>query len=242
MTESDILLPSPTGPIDAVLFRPDGAPRRPAVLHLPDVGGPRESHRAMARRLAARGRLVLLPNPFHRTGRPPMMKFPANFSDPATRARFQELAAPLTPAVQEADAGFFVDALSTEAGGAPVAAVGHCFTGAQALRAAAARPERVVAAASFHGGRLVVEGADSPHRLLPRVRARLYFGHASNDATMPAESIAALEGSLREWGGEFRSETYPARHGWTVADHETFDPAQAERAFAALTALLDAAA
>ena len=75
-----------------------------------------------------------------------------------------------------------------------------------AVRIAAAVPDRIAAAASFHGGRLVMDDADSPHLLLPKITARLYFGHAVEDQSMTADQIATLEAALRDWHGAFESE------------------------------------
>ncbi len=100
------------------------------------------------------------------------------------------------------------------------------------MRAAAARPADIAFAASFHGGGLATDKPESPHLLLPKIRARLYFGHAIEDGSMPPEAIARLEDALRAWGGQFESEVYAgAHHGWTASDGQVFNPTQAERAF-----------
>jgi carboxymethylenebutenolidase len=107
------------------------------------------------------------------------------------------------------------------------------------MRVAAARPDKIAAAASFHGGGLFTDTPASPHRLLPRIQAELYFGHAVEDRGMPEEAIKKFEQALAEWGGTFESETYEgARHGWTVLDSPVYNEPQAERAFRKLTALL----
>ena len=121
-----------------------------------------------------------------------------------------------------------------------VAAVGYCFSGALSLRSAAARPEKVAAAASFHGGGLYkADDPASPHLALPQVNAQLYFGHAEGDNSMTAEQIILFERALFDWNGDYESETYAgASHGWTVPDNPVFNPPLAERAFAKLTELL----
>jgi carboxymethylenebutenolidase len=106
------------------------------------------------------------------------------------------------------------------------------------MRAAAARPDRIGAVASFHGGRLYTDQPTSPHRELPRIRARVYFGHAVEDKSMPAESIAQFEDALKAWGGRYESETYEgALHGWTVPGGHAYNHPQAERAFEKLARL-----
>lgn len=119
--------------------------------------------------------------------------------------------------------------------------VGYCYTGAFALRVAAACPGRIAAAASFHGGSLVTDSSTSPHLLLPRIHAQLYFGHAVNDRSMPEEAIRTLDAALEKWGGKYRSETYEgAYHSWTASDSPLYNAPQAERAFSKLTELLAA--
>src|SRR5947209_18084297 len=97
MVERDIQIEMPAGTADAVFFAPDEGAEYPGVLFLPDIGGIRDANRGMARRLAAEGYAVLLPNPFYRSGRPPLWTFPRNFAEQRTKDRFQELTLPLTP-------------------------------------------------------------------------------------------------------------------------------------------------
>jgi carboxymethylenebutenolidase len=116
--------------------------------------------------------------------------------------------------------------------------VGFCFAGGVALRIAAARPDRIAAAASFHGGGLATDAPTSPHLLLPRIQARLYFGHATQDRGMPAAAIEKLDRALDAWGGRYESKVYEgAFHGWTVPDSPVYNQPQAERAFQKLTEL-----
>jgi carboxymethylenebutenolidase len=107
---------------------------------------------------------------------------------------------------------------------------------------AAIMPDRIAAAASFHGGWLATEKPDSPHLLLGKVKARLYFGHADNDPLMPREWIDRLEAALRDWHGAFESEVYQgAAHGWTVPGRDgVYNELQAQRAFEKEVELFDA--
>lgn len=245
MTGQDIQIPMPDGTADAVLFSPDPVRPFPGVLHLPDIGSIREAHRGMARRLSAEGYAVLLINPFYRTSRPPVFDRPRVPGDAYTVQRMAELMAPLTPEAQRQDVAAYIDFLTAQPSvrSGPIGAVGYCFSGALALRAAAARPPQVAAAASFHGGGLYkADNPASPHLVLQQVAARLYFGHASNDKSMDADAIRHFERALTDWGGIYESETYQgAFHGWTVPDNPVFHPAQANRAFGKLTALFAAA-
>jgi len=244
MTEKDIEIKMADGTCDAVLYEAEDGRKRPGVIHLPDIMGIRASHRAMAKRLAEAGYTVLLANPFYRTARGATFDFTPNFAgDPRTMQRFGELAAPLTPEAMERDGGSHVNFLATQksVSDAMMGAVGYCFTGAMALRCAAARPDRIGAVASFHGGRLFVDEPTSPHLALPRVKARLYFAHAVNDHAMPQEAIDKFNVALKAWGGKYESEVYAdAPHGFTVADSAAYRQPQAERAFGKLKDLFAA--
>ena len=244
MTEQDLQLSMPGGIADAVLFSPDSSASLPGVLHLPDIGGIREAHREMARRLADEGYIVLLPNIFYRTGRPPVFDFPRKMGEERTMKRFAELTTPLTIEAQQLDLAAYIDYLLAQPGvhtGA-VGTVGYCYGGSLSLRAAAERPQQVAATASFHGGGLYKQDDPaSPHLVLPQVSARLYFGHAVQDNSMPAEAIEHLDHALAAWDGPYESEVYAgAHHGWTVPDNPAFNAPQAERAFEKLTELFAA--
>lgn len=241
MIQETPTIPTPDGAADAFIYRPDEGGPFPGVLHLTDIGGIRPAHHDMARRLAAEGYVVLMPNVFYRTGRPPVIAFSGGPADEATQKRMAELRAPLTPEAVERDAVAYVDFLAghpaVRPGGLGVA--GYCFTGSLALRTAAARPGQIAACASFHGGGLFTDAPASPHLALPRIRARLYIGHAVQDRSMPAEAIQGLDAAMAAWGGRGESEVYEgAFHSWTVPDSPVYNPTQAERAYQKLTALL----
>lgn len=243
MTEQDLWIPMLNGTADAVLFSPAPFTPLPGVLYLPDIGSIREANRGMARRLSAEGYTVLMVNPFYRTGRAPTFDFPRVAGEPRTMQRMAELVTPLTPEAQEQDVAAYIDFLSAHSTFRPgqLGVAGYCFSGAMALRAAAARSSQVAAAASFHGGGLYKrDDPASPHLVLPQVVGKLYFGHAENDKSMDAEAIKKFDQALADWGGSYESETYPARHGWTVPDNPAFNPEEADRAFCNLTELLGA--
>jgi len=241
MKEQDLQLTVPDGTVDAVLITPEGQDSFPGVLFCTDIGGIRDTMREMGRRLAAEGYTVLMPNLFYRVSRPPVFSFPRKPGDPATMKRIGELSAPLTPEALERDLPVYLDTLASQnsVSDGKIGAVGFCIGGGIALRSAAIRPERVGAVASFHGGGLyVADNPSSPHLVLPKVQAQLYFGHATEDKSMDAEAITHFTAALKEWGGVFESEIYEgARHGWTVPDNPAYNQPQAERAYAKLTEL-----
>lgn len=241
MIERDIQLRAADGSTDAVFFHPDGPGPWPGVLLYTDIGGNRDAYRQRARDIAGKGYAVLMPNVFYRTGKPPMFPFKPNFGDERTTKRLAEISGPLTPEAMERDAAAYVDFLAAqkEVRKGPIGVVGYCFTGAMALRTAAARPDKIAAAASFHGGNLFTDKPTSPHLVLPQIKARLYFGHAVQDRGMPQEAIDRLNDALKNWGGKYESEVYEgAYHGWTTFDAPVYNQPQADRAFAKLTTLL----
>jgi len=241
MSERAVEIPTPDGGADGFLYHPEDQPRYPGVIYLTDIGGIREANRGMAQRLSAEGYTVLMPNIFYRSGRPPMFETPFRAGDERSMKRMGELRAPLTPEALDRDASAYVDLLAATpaAGPGPFGVVGFCLTGAFAMRVAATRPERIAAVASFHGGGLYTDKPDSPHLLLPRIQARLYFGHAADDRSMPREAIAKFEEALAAWGGRYESEYYEgAYHGWTVPDSPVYNEPAAERAYQKLTGLL----
>lgn len=218
----------------------EGTARRPGVIHLTDIGGIRPSQRQMTLQLAGKGYTVLMPNVFYRTSRTPVFDFPIQPGEERTMNRFAELGAPLTPEAMDSDLAAYVDFLAANkhVSDGPMGVVGYCFSGKMAMRAAAVRPDKIAAAASFHGGGLYTDSPSSPHLVLPKIKARLYFGHAIKDRSMPEEAIEKLNRALESWGGKYESEIYPgALHSWTVPDSHVYNPQQAARAFTKLTEL-----
>ena len=242
MIEKNIEIRTPDGSADGVLVRPDGDDRVPGVIVLTDIWGIRPAFVDLAKRIAEHGYAVLLPNIFYRSGKPPFAEN-MDFKDPRTRARVDEISRPLTPEKMESDGSAYVDFLASQpsVNDGQIGVVGFCYAGQFALRTAAARPNRIGAAASFHGGGLYKEDDRSPHLLLQRIKARLYFGHAMNDQSMTNSQIELFETALAKWGGDYASETYNARHGWMIPGREMFDPENAGRGFSKMIELFDSA-
>ena len=184
MIEQAIEIRTADGTADGFLYRAEGDRRLPGVIHLTDIGGIRPSHREMAKQLAEKGFTVVMPNVFYRTTKPPVIDVTIGLGDERTMKRFAELRAPMTPEAVERDGAAYVNFLANHAAvsGTSVGVVGYCFTGAMAMRTAAAMPGKVAAVASFHGGGLYSDEPTSPHLLLPRIKARLYFGQGPQHA------------------------------------------------------------
>ncbi|MGH9726399.1 MAG: dienelactone hydrolase family protein, partial [Candidatus Acidiferrales bacterium] len=214
MMEKEISIQTADGAVDGWLYQPEKAGSWPGVIFLTDIGGIRAAQQETARRISAQGYAVLLPNIFYRVGKPPLLAYPLKMDDPKTQQRFAEIKNSLSPAAVERDASAYVDFLASQAGvrKGKFGVVGYCLSGPIALRMAAARADKIAAVVSFHGGGLLTDAPDSPHTVLPRVKARLYFGHAVEDRSMPKEAIQKFESALAAWGGKFESETYAGAH------------------------------
>ena len=244
VNEREIEIQTSDGTVDGYIYHPAAQKSSHAVILLPDIASVRPAYRESGKRLAALGYVVLLPNVFYRTGKPPALEYPIKIGDEKTMKRMAELKASLSPDAMERDGLAYVDFVSRQEGVASgvMGVVGYCFTGAMAMRMAAASPAKIAAAASFHGGGLYTEDPASPHLVLPRIKARLYFGHAVQDRSMPQEAIEKFERALAAWGGQYESETYEgALHSWTTLDSPVYNKPQAERAFSKLAELFRAA-
>jgi len=252
VVETDVLIKTEDGTCDACFTHPSSG-SHPGVLIWPDALGLRPAMRAMARRLAAAGYSVLVPNPFYRLSKAPQFETAANldFGDEAVMNKLRPLMASVTAAgLAEKDARAYVAFLGSQREVDPrrkIGTQGYCMGGALVVRTAAAEPGRVGAAASFHGGGLVTDKPDSPHLLAPRIRARMYFGIASNDDERQAAAKTVLKDAFAKAGVPTEIEVYPARHGWCVADMPIekgapiYNATQAERAWGKLLALYKAA-
>ncbi|PRW63627.1 dienelactone hydrolase family protein [Actinopolyspora mortivallis] len=244
---SSVDIPTADGVADAYLTHPEDTAAHPGVLLYMDAFGIRPHLTAMADRLASSGYTVVVPNVFYRHGRTPVVELP-EFIDPHQRPDIFERIGPimreLTPERAVRDAGAYLEWMTTrpEVANGPVGVTGYCMGAALAMRTAAAHPDRVAAAACFHGGNLATEDPDSPHRLAEHITAELYFGHADQDHALPPEQIERLDRALTEAGVRYRAEVYEgAAHGYTQADTASYDRDAAERHWTELLALLDRA-
>jgi len=147
-----------------------------------------------------------------------------------------------TPANIMSDTRAFLEYLAAQPDVRPggIGTTGYCMGGLMSLTAAGTYPQQIVAAASYHGGRLATDAPDSPHRLAPKIKARLYVAGAIEDQSFPEDMRERLEQALTEAGVEHRIETYPARHGWVFRDTPVYDAAANERHWRSLLALFDA--
>jgi carboxymethylenebutenolidase len=238
--ETDVMVPTPDGSADAALFRPAGSGSWPAVLMWPDILGLRPVFREMGRRLAAEGYVVLVPNPFYRTKRAPIVTGAFDFNDPKQFQPLLALKASLTDAAIDKDAAAFLRFLdgqkqTNRRKGAGVQ--GYCFSGPFAFHTAAIRPDRIRAVATFHGGGLVTKDARSPHLLIPRTKASFAVAIARNDDQTQPDAKDVLKATFAAAKRPATVEVYSADHGWCVAGSPAYDHASAEKAWAELLRL-----
>jgi carboxymethylenebutenolidase len=248
VSEREVTIKTADGSCDAAFFHPaSGA--HPGVLLWPDAAGLRPAMRDLGRRLAADGYAVLVPNPFYRVAKSPQFESAAgvDFGDPATRARLGSLMGSVTASgAAERDAAAYVAFLDAQQEIDLVKKIGvqgYCMGGPLTFRSAAAVPDRIHAAASFHGGGLVTDKPDSPHLLVPRIRARMYVGIAANDDQRQPDAKDKLREAFAAAKVPAEIEVYPARHGWCVPDMPVeagapiYSAPDAERAWGKLLAL-----
>jgi carboxymethylenebutenolidase len=251
VVEHAVTIQTPDGSCDAAFIHPASG-THPGVLVWTDAFGLRPSMRDIGKRLAAQGYAVLVPNPFYRVAKGVVFESAASvsFADPATRAKLGPLMGSVNAAgAAEKDAAAyiaFLDAQPQVDKSKKIGTQGYCMGGALVVRTAAAVPERIGAGASFHGGGLVTDKPDSPHLLAPRIKARMYFGIASNDDQKQPDAKDKLKTAFEAAKVPAQVEVYPAKHGWCVPDMPPdngtpiYSRPDAERAWERLTALYKA--
>ena len=253
VVETNVEIKTADGTCDAAFIHP-AAGSHPGVLIWTDAFGLRPVFRDMAKRLAAEGYSVLVPNPFYRVAKAPVIGDVAsfNFQNPDDRAKLGPLMGSVTaPGAAEKDAAAyiaFLDAQKQVNRAKKIGTQGYCMGGPLVVRTAATVPERVGAAASFHGGGLVTAKPDSPHLLAPKIKARMYFGIASNDDKQQPDAKDKLKEAFAAANVPAEIEVYAgALHGWCVADmpqqngNPLYSKPDAERAWGKLLGLYKAA-
>jgi carboxymethylenebutenolidase len=227
---------TPDGTCTVRLFTPEGEGPWPGVVMYPDAGGVRDTFDEMAAKLADLGYAVLLPDVYYRLGDWEPIDMKTAFSDPEQRKRLMSMIGSITPDTMATDAAAFFDYLVArpEVSGDRFGLTGYCMGGRTAVVVAGRLPDRVAAAASFHGGGLVTDSEDSPHLRAEDIQAVVYVAGAENDGSFSAEHAEQLEKALTAAGVDHKIETYPAAHGYAVPDNPSYDAAAADRHWTAM--------
>lgn len=239
--ETDVEVKTADGVADAALYVPPGKGKHPAVLIWTDILGLRPVFREMGRRLSAQGYVVLVPNPFYRSQRAPVVDATFDFSKPEDRAKVMPMAAKLSADAAKTDAVAFIaflDAQPQTDKKKRIGVQGYCMGGPLTYRTAGFVPGRVGAAATFHGGGLVSDKPDSPHLLIPQMKAEVLTLVADNDDKRSPNDKETLRKAFADAHRPAKVEVYEgAAHGWTVKGSAVYKEDAAEKAWAELTAL-----
>jgi len=237
VVESEVNIATPDGVTDAYFVRPAEG-KHPAVLIWPDILGLRPAFRAMGKRMAEAGYSVLVVNPFYRSAKAPVVPLGASFRDQETRDIVIPMARKLSAETHLSDAKVYVEFLDAQAevdSSRKIGTQGYCMGGPIIMRTAAAAPERIGAAASFHGGGLVTDREDSPHLLIPETTAHVLHAVAENDHEKRPEVVDVLKESYAKAELPAEIEVYAGTlHGWCPPDSAVYDEQQAEKAWARL--------
>ena len=239
LNEETVRITTPDGTADAFFVRPVRG-RFPAVIMWPDIAGLRDAYKEMGRRLARAGYAVLVVNHYYRSSPAPILNSIAEWRTPEGQARLKPMIAAINPAATMRDARAFAAWLGKQRSVHPqrgIGTCGYCMGGLYTVRSAFAVPERIRAAASFHGGGLVTEAADSPHRLLAATRASYLIAIARNDDAKAPTEKDVLKAAAKSAGRPAEVEVYNADHGWCTLDAPVYDKAEAERAWARMLVL-----
>jgi carboxymethylenebutenolidase len=240
MADHRVSIVTADGTCPTHVMTPDQGGPWPAVIIYMDALGMRQALVDMAARLAGSGYLVLLPDLFYRSGE---YRIPAPnevFASADPMAIIRPLVAETGPLKAAHDTGYFLDYLDRrgDVRGDRIGVVGFCMGGGMALTVAGTWPERIAAAASFHGGHLATDEPDSPHLVAPNIQAEVYIAGADKDRSYPPEMAARLGEALATAGVQHRSEIYEGTsHGWMKPDFSVYDEDAAERGWSEMLAL-----
>jgi len=239
MSHQQVTITTGDGDCPAHVVTPDGAGPWPAVIIYMDALGMRSVLVEIAERLAKNGYIAFLPDLFYRAGAYEVPSPREVFASGEAMKIIGPLMATTGAAKAAEDTRYFLDYLDGRSDfSGKAGTVGFCMGGGMAIAAAGTYPDRIAAAASFHGGRLASDAPDSPHLYAPRLKAEVYIAVADNDQSYPPEMEERLEKSFTEAGVNYRSEHYPgALHGWMKPDFPIYNEEAAERGWRAMLAL-----
>ena len=243
-TAKEVKVKTPDGECDALFVHPTKGPH-PAVLMWPDILGLRPAFRQMATRLAESGYAVLCINPYYRDAGAPVVEVGESFQDESTREKVMPMYRNLSANTHQTDAQALVnwlDAQEVVDTQRKIGTMGYCMGGPIVMRTAAVAAERIGAACSYHGGGLVTDESDSPHLLIPQMRAEFLIAVAHDDDEREPTTKVVLADAFKQHQLEAEIEVYEgAMHGWCVLDSRVYNHEPAERAWARTLALFQRA-
>jgi carboxymethylenebutenolidase len=240
MAHEHVSISTADGACPTHVLTPDGEGPWPAVIVYMDALGMRPAMVNVAKRLAENGYLALLPDLFYRSGHYEIPTPKEAFASGDLLKFIGPLMAATGPDKAAEDTRYFLDYLDTRSDvkGDKVGTVGFCMGGGMALAAAGTWPDRVAAAASYHGGGIASDKPNSPHLLAPKMKAEVYVAGADNDHSYPPEMAERMEKALTDAGVKHRCEIYTgALHGWMKPDFPIYNEEAAERGWREMLAL-----
>jgi carboxymethylenebutenolidase len=235
VTEQEVKITTPDGVCDAHFAAPSSG-KHAAVLVWPDIMGLRPAFRVMGKRLAESGYAVLTINPFYRKQQGEVFHAGESFADPPVRARLMPLMQSLTADTNKVDAVAFTGWLDKQKQvdtKKKIGTTGYCMGGPLVFRSAAYVPNRIGAAATFHGGGIGTAQPTSPHLLIPQMKASFLCCIADNDDKTDPESKNRLKAAFEAAKLPAEIEVYTGdQHGWCPPDSAVYDKVGAEKAWA----------
>ena len=240
MIEQTIDIPTKAGATTTFIVHPERDGPHPVVLFFMDAPAIREELRDMARRIAAAGYYVMLPNLYYRRGVMELKDLPP-LPEAEARARMFDLMGSLSIPLVMDDGDALLDFADRDAAASKgkIATLGYCMSGQYAINFAARYPDRVAAAASIYGVQLVTDQADSPHLAAQKAKAELYFACAEHDGYAPLEMVEALDQTVKSKNLNAEVELYEGvHHGFAFPQRgAVYDKPAAERHWERLFAL-----
>ena len=235
VVEAEVDIKTPDGVADSYWVHP-AAGKHPAVLVWTDIMGLRPAFRQIGKRLAEQGYSVLVPNPFYRIKRAPVVTAGLTMDTPEGREQLMANGRTLNATTNVTDARAFITWLDSQASvdaKRKMGTTGYCMGGSMVLRTAAELPDRIGAGATYHGGNgMATDKPESPHLLIPKMKASFLMALAeSDDAQAPNVKTLLIE-AFANAKLKAEVEVYKAKHGWCPPDSSVYDEKEAERAWA----------
>ena len=244
ISEQDVTIETPDGTADAFFAHPSKGAHA-AVLIWPDIVGLRPAFKMMAKRLAGDGYSALVVNPYYRQVKGTLVEPGQSFRDPEVRAKIIPYARALSQDTNRTDARAFVAWLDTQSAvdtSRKIGTTGYCMGGPMTMITAAEVPSRIGAGASFHGGGLATDKENSPHLLIPKMKAGYLVAVAENDDKRDPESKGVLKTAFADAGLDAEIDVYEGtQHGWCPPDSAVYNEAMANKAWERKLALFEKA-
>lgn len=242
VTGGPVTVATSAGTADALLYRPDGEGRWPAVLVWTDGSGLRPAYAEIGRKLAAKGYVVLIPNAYYRS-----VKLDGAADAPALApAQARQRAAGWRAAVTEralvADSRAymaFLDARPATDTRRKAGTLGFDYGAASAFHAARAVPERIAAVAVLYPSGTATPRPSSPHLFVNQSRAAYYVALARNDDRREPGDKDDYRTAFADAHLDGMVEVQPADHGFAVPGDNAFDRKAVDAAWAKVLALFE---